>query len=167
MLRLSTADIVSSHLRSHSWDLLLLPQNIRLRPKRRNTQRINLLMTLGIMILNMHKIRRILKRRYIPIQMPQPFMEVRVAGADVADVALEVLDVDDVETDDGGVEADVGFGEAVAEVVGTRGSGELGFGVIEGFEEDGYVVRVGFLGAAGVLVNVVGYGDDVGEEWYG
>lgn len=44
-------------------------------------------------------------------------MKVRVSAADVTEVALEVLDVDCVEADDGCVEADVLFGQAVAEVV--------------------------------------------------
>lgn len=44
-------------------------------------------------------------------------MEVGVAAANVADVALEVLDIDGVKADDGWVEADVQLGELVAQVV--------------------------------------------------
>jgi hypothetical protein len=45
-------------------------------------------------------------------------VEVGVAAADVADVALEVLHVDGVEADDGRVEAHVLLCQAVAEVEG-------------------------------------------------
>lgn len=113
----------------------------------RTYMRINLPMTLGIMFLNMFKLRRFPKSRHIPIQMPQPFMQRGKPGADVADVAFEMLDVDGVEADDGGVEADVGFGDGGAEVVGGGVGGEVGFGAGERGEEgvDGFFV--GFLGA--------------------
>ena len=75
-------------------------------------------MALRIMFLDMFELRRFPKRRHIPIQMPQPFMQCRVSGADVADVAFEMLHVDRVEADDGRVETDVGFGDVGAEVVG-------------------------------------------------
>ena len=57
-------------------------------------------------------------------------MQGRVAGADFLEVGLEVLDVDGVETDDGCVEADVGFADLVAEVVGARGGGQVLFGAV-------------------------------------
>lgn len=68
-------------------------------------------MTLRIMFLYMLKLRRILESRYIPIQMPQPLMQIRVPRANVADISSEVLDVNGVETDDCGVEADICFGD--------------------------------------------------------
>lgn len=71
--------------------------------------RINLPMTLRVMLLDMFKLRRLPKRRYIPIQMPQPLVQRRVSRSYVADIAFEVLDVDGVEADYGRVEADVCF----------------------------------------------------------
>ena len=72
----------------------------------------------------------------------------RVPAANIADVALEVLHVDGVEAYDGGVEADVCFGDVRrGEEVGCRGGGEVGFEAVEGCEEGGYVVGVGFFGA--------------------
>jgi len=41
----------------------------------------------------------------------------RIARADIADVALEMLHVDRVETDDGGVQADISFGDVLAVIV--------------------------------------------------
>ena len=106
-------------------------------------------MTLRIMFLNMLKQRRLPKRRHIPIQMPQPFMQRRETRADVADVAFEMLHVDGVEADYGCVEPDVGFGDVRAEVVGGGVGGEVGFRAVEGREEgvDGFFV--GFLGSRG------------------
>lgn len=75
------------------------------------------------------------KSGHVPIQMAEPGVDGRVAGADVADVAFEVLDVDGVEADDGGVEADVGFGDVGAVVEGRGVGGEVGFDAVEGGEE--------------------------------
>lgn len=69
------------------------------------------------MLLDMLKLRRLPEGRNIPVQMPEPFMQRRIPGSDIADVAFEMLDVDGVETDDGGVEADICFGDGGAEVV--------------------------------------------------
>lgn len=106
-------------------------------------------MTLGIMFLDMLKLCRLSKRRFIPIQFPEPAMQRRVPGSDIADVAFEMLDVDGVEADDGCVEADVGFGDGGAEVVGAGGGllGEVGFGTVEGREEGGNGGFVGGLGS--------------------
>ena len=70
---------------------------------------IDLLMALRIMLLDVLKHRRPAEGRYIPIQLPDPPVQVRIPGADVADVALEVLDVDGIEADDGRVEPHVGL----------------------------------------------------------
>ena len=77
-------------------------------------------------------------------------MQSGIAGADVADVAFEMLHVDGIEADYCCVEADVGFGDVRAEVVGGGVGGEVGLGAGEGGEEgvDGFFV--GFLGAMGV-----------------
>lgn len=105
-------------------------------------------MTLRIMLLNMLKLRRRPKRRHIPVQPPHPRVNSRIARADIADVALEVLDVDGVEADDGRVEADVDFREARAVVVGAWGGGEVGLDAVEGVEEGCYGGFVGGLRAA-------------------
>lgn len=78
-------------------------------------------MTLRIMKLNMLKIRRIPKRRNIPIQPTHPAMNSREAGADVTEITLEMLDVDGVEADDGREEADIRLGNGVAEEEGRGG----------------------------------------------
>ena len=90
-------------------NLLILGQNIRHRSHRRDTMRINLPMALRIMLLDMFKLRRLPKRRNIPIQMPQPLVQRRVSRSYVTDVAFEMLDVDGVKADCGCVEADVCF----------------------------------------------------------
>jgi len=103
------------------------------------------------MLLNMFELRRLgSKRRHIPIQFPHPPVQIRVPRPDVADIALEVLDVDGVEADDGRVQTDVGLRDVRPVVVRSaviRGVfGEMGFGAIERFEEGVDVVLVGFLG---------------------
>lgn len=48
--------------------------------------------------------------------MQDSLVQVRVATANVADVAFEMLNVDGIEADDRGVQANVGLGQLVAEV---------------------------------------------------
>lgn len=100
-------------------------------------------MTLGVMLLDVFKLGRVLESREIPIQMPKPFVQRRIAGSDVADVAFEMLHVDGVEADDGGVETDVGLAEVLAKVVGCCVLGQVGFGPVEGGKKglDGFFVR--------------------------
>ena len=80
--------------------------------------RVNLLMALRVVFLDMFELCCLSKSRDVPIQMPQPFVQSGIAGADVADVAFEMLHVHGVEADDGRVETDVCFGDLRAEVVG-------------------------------------------------
>lgn len=106
-------------------------------------------MTPGIMFLDMLELGRLAKGRLVPVQVAEPFVQGRVAGADVAHVAFEVLDVDGVEADDGRVEADVGFGEVGAVVEGRGVGGEVGFDAVEGVEEGVEGFFVGVLGSEG------------------
>ena len=96
--------------------------------------RINLLMAFRVMLLDMFKLGRLAKRRHIPIQIPEPVMQRRIARADISDVTLEMLDVDRVEAYDGRVEAYVCFGDLSAKVVWFGVGREMGFGAIEGRE---------------------------------
>ena len=107
------------------------------------------LMTPSVMSLDMFKLRRLPKRRDIPVQVPQPLMQRRVSASDIPDIALEMLDVYWIEADDGRVEADVCFGYRGAEVVGCGVLCEVRFDAVEGGEEglDGFFV--GFLGSEG------------------
>lgn len=116
-------------------------------------------MALRIMLLNMLKLRRAAKRRVIPIQIPKPFMQVRVIRADGLEIGLEVLDVDDVEADDGRVEADVCFCDVGPEVEWSLGGSccKVRFGTVERVEERCYCFFVGGLcgGEAGFVDAVV------------
>lgn len=49
------------------------------------------------------------KKKTYPVQMPQPFVDVRVSRADITNVALEVLDVNGIEADNGGIKPDICF----------------------------------------------------------
>src|SRR3954451_8449702 len=104
----------------HRVDFLVLLQDIRQRPHRRNAKGIDLLMTLGVMFLYMLKLRCTTKRLFVPIQLPQPLVQSRVPGPDVADVALEVPHVYDVEADDGRVQSDVCLCDVLPIVVWSR-----------------------------------------------
>lgn len=117
-------------------------------------------MTLRIMLLNMFKVRRLPKRRVIPIKTPHPAMNGREPAPDITEVALEVLHVDRVEADDRREQSDIRLGDGVAEEVRRSGElfGEVGFDPVEGAEEgcDGFFV--GFLrGCEAGFVDAVVY----------
>lgn len=65
-------------------------------------------------------------------------MEVGISAADIAEVALEVLNVDCVEADDGREQTHVGLGKTVAEVERSRRLCEVCFCAVERFEELSY-----------------------------
>ena len=112
-------------------------------------RRVNLLMTLCVVFLDMLKLRRLSESGYIPVQMPQPLMQRRVPRADIADIALKMLDVDGVEPNDGGIKANVCFGDGFAEVIGCRVLCQVSFRTVKGGEEGLDGLFVGFLGSVG------------------
>jgi len=97
----------------------------------------------------MRKLGRLTKRRDLPIQIPQPLMQIRVIRSNCPEIRLEVLHVDDVEADDGCVEADVGFGYGSAKVEGAffGGGAQVLLCAVERFEEGSDGFFVGFLGS--------------------
>lgn len=50
-------------------------------------------MALCVVVLDVQEVGRVLEGGHVPVQVPYVLVQVRVAGADVADVALEVLDI--------------------------------------------------------------------------
>lgn len=56
-------------------------------------------MALGVVVLDVQEVGGVGEGRGAPVQVAQPGVDGRVAAADVADVALEVLHVDGVEAD--------------------------------------------------------------------
>lgn len=95
----------------HSRNLILLTQNVRQRANRRDLIFVDLAMALRIMVLDMLELCRLSERRYVPVQMAHPLVEVWVSRSNVADVAFEMLDVDRVEADNGGVEPNICLGD--------------------------------------------------------
>lgn len=67
----------------------------------RDRERIDLCVTLGVMVLDVQEVCRVLEGCIIPVQIPHPLVDCRISGTNIADVALEVLDVDRIETDNG------------------------------------------------------------------
>lgn len=105
----------------HSSNILILLQDIRHWPQRRDGKWIDLRMTSSIMSLDLRKLRGILERWHIPIKVPHPAMKMRISAPDIPQITLEVLYVDDVKADDGGEKTDIGFGDGFAKVVFVAG----------------------------------------------
>lgn len=51
-------------------------------------------MRLGVVVLDVQEVGGVVEGRLVPVQVAHPLVDRGIAGADVADVALEVLDVD-------------------------------------------------------------------------
>lgn len=120
--------------------------------------RVNLRMTPCIMPLDVIKLRRILECRVVPVQIPHPLVQARVAAANVANVALEVLHVHRVEARQRHVQPDVRLGEGLAEEVGTVGLRcEVLLCAVEGLKDAQNALFVGLAGGgeAGLVDAVV------------
>ena len=85
------------------------------------------------MFLDMFELRRVLERGNVPVQVSEPAMNGRIAAADVANVAFEVLHIDGIESHDGYIKTYVRFGDVGAEVVWSSGCCrlELRFSFVE------------------------------------
>ena len=106
-------------------------------------------MTLCVVILDVFKLRRLLERRYIPVQLPQPLMQRRITRSDIADVALEMLHIDGVEANDGSIEANVRFGDVGTEIVGSSVScsSKVSLSAVKGGEKGFDALFISFLGS--------------------
>lgn len=87
----------------NSHNLLVQRQDVRQRADRSDSKGVDLGVAPRVVPLDVLKLRRLLERGDIPVQVAHPPVQRRVPRADVADVALEVLDVDGVEADEGDV----------------------------------------------------------------
>ena len=108
---------------------------------------VDLCVALSIMLPDMFKLRRLPESGDTPIQISEPFVQSRISGADVADVAFEVLNINRVETDDGGVQAYVRFGNLFSEIERSRVLGQMGFGAVKRVEQGSKGFLVGLLGS--------------------
>ena len=112
------SDLFRLHSRLNSRNLLIDLQDIRLRPKRRNRKLVDLLVALGVVILDVCELGRGPEGIVPPVAVSQPstnrqhssltdlhdegevlLMERRIPATDVSDIALEVLYIDDVKAD--------------------------------------------------------------------
>ena len=96
--------------------------------------------------LDVRELGRLSKRRVVPVAMPHPFVKVGIAASDIPQVALEMLNIDRVEADDGRVEPDVCFCHAFAMIVGAWRPGQLGLCTIQRGEERLHVLEVRLFG---------------------
>jgi hypothetical protein len=93
----------------HARHLIILPQNIRQWTNRRDLILIDLPMALGVVLLDMLKLRRVPECRIIPVQVSHPLVKRRVPTSNVPNIALEVLHIHGIEANDGRVQTDISF----------------------------------------------------------
>lgn len=62
------------------------------------------------MPLDVIKVGRLLELWVLPVQLPHPLVQRRVATANIPNIALEVLHVHRIESDDGDKQADIDLG---------------------------------------------------------
>lgn len=117
-------------------------------------------MGLGIMRLNMRKLRRLPERWYVPIKIPQPLMNIWVPTPDIPNIRLKMLDIYCIETNDRGEETDICFCDVGPEVVGACCFRKAFLDAVKGGEEGGDGLSVGGFGGCepgfvDTIVNVV------------
>ena len=71
---------------------------MRYRPNGRNGKWINLGVAASVVPFDVVKLRRALEGIVVPVQIAQPVVNRRVSRTHIAEIALEMLDVDRVET---------------------------------------------------------------------
>lgn len=91
------------------------------------------------------------KSRVFPIAVSRPFVQIWIATADVANIALEVLHVYSIEANDGRIQPHICLCGVLAVVVWAAGLRNVLLGTIEGCEKglDGFLI--GFLCAAEMI----------------
>lgn len=102
-------------------------------------------MTFGVVLFDMFELGAILERRDVPIQVPEPFVQRWVSGADVSDVAFEVLHVDHVESDDSGIQPYICLGDLLPVVKRGGIFIQVSFSAVQGSEEGAKRLFVSFL----------------------
>lgn len=128
-------------------------------------KRIDLLVTPGIMPLDVLKLRRVAEGGSIPVQLPEPRVQRRVSRPDVAQIALEVLHVHGVEAHDGRVQPNVRLRDFLAEVIWAWGRRQVFFDPVERAEElrDGFFV--GRLRPAHAAIRYLRAANQQNKEW--
>ena len=109
-------------------------------------------MTPCVVMFDMLKLRRVLERRHVPVQLPQPFMQRRITRSDIADVALEMLHIDGIEPNDCSVEANVCFGDVGTEIVRSSVFRKVSFGAVEGSEKGSHGSFISLLRSRDALL---------------
>lgn len=141
--------------------------DIRVGAQRRDGSRIDTRLAFTVVLLDMLELGRLLHPGHFPVQMFQPAVQARVIVSNAADHEFEMLLVDGVEADEGGVEFEVDFGDVLAEDVHVVWVvGKMGFEAVEGGEDDAAVFFIGGLGGgeAGFVDAVVEVGHHPGVD---
>ena len=109
------------------------------------------------MPLDVIKVGRLLELGVLPVQLPHPLMQRRVATSNIANIALEVLHVHRIKPDDGDKQTDIDLSQHVAEPVRSRVGGKVLLSAVESLEEgdDIALVGIGLGGEAGLVDAVV------------
>jgi hypothetical protein len=103
-------------------------------------------MALRVMALDVLELGRVMESWNVPIQVPDPLVKCWVSAPNVSQVALKVLDINGIKSDDGGVQTDICLGDVLPEVVWSRGRSEMSFNFIQRLEEHDHVLLISFLG---------------------
>lgn len=80
---------------------------------------INISMALAVVLLDMLEVGRVPELWMVPVHALEPIVQDRILASDHAEITLEVLHVDCVETDQGTVDSNVDLSHVVAENIRT------------------------------------------------
>lgn len=103
-------------------------------------------MALGVVVLDVFKVGSVFERIVIPIQVSEPFVDVGVAISDHSNVALEVLYIDWVKTNNGWVETDVNLSQGSTEDVWATRFLQQCFNLVKALEDTLDMFIISLLG---------------------
>ena len=94
----------------------------------------------------MRELRRLRSKcRVIPIQLPNPFMNVRIPTPNIPYIRFEMLNVYSIKSNYRCIQPNIRFGDVLAVKIGAFGGGEVFFDVVERREEFSHGFGICFL----------------------
>jgi len=95
----------------------------------------NLCMTLRIVAFDVCEFRRTAESLAVPVQIPQPLMDMWESASDIPYIRLEMLHIDGIKSHNRREQSNICFRNLVSKIIWSWGGGEMGFDALERSKE--------------------------------